>query len=452
MQHDQGAEDARRASLHPQLVERLAAGIARRVAEILLDAQQLVVLGDAVGARQRAGLDLQRVGGHRDVGDRGVLGLARAVRDHRRVARALGHLDRGERLGQRADLVDLDQDRVGDALARCPRAGSRVLVTNRSSPTSCTCLPSRSVSSFQPSQSFSAMPSSIDDDRILRRRQLGEVVGELRRASSCGPRTSSVYSPSSIELGARAVERRARRPRPACSPPCSIASRMSSSAASLIGRSGAKPPSSPTAVGSPCVDQIFFSAWNTSAPQRSASRKRRRADRHDHELLHVEAVVGVRAAVDDVHHRHRHRHRRPRRRGSGTAAARDSSAAALATASDTASIALAPRRDLLSVPSSSISVLSMNACSVASRPTMRLADLGVDVLDRLQHALAEVALLVAVAQLDRLARCRWRRPRARPRGPSRRDSSSTSASTVGLPRESRISRAMTSTMALMIFV
>ena len=29
------------------------------------------------------------------------------------------------------------------------------------------------------------------------------------------------------------------------------------------------------------------------------------ADRHDHELLEVDRVVGVRAAVDDVHHRHR---------------------------------------------------------------------------------------------------------------------------------------------------
>src|SRR6185312_11829305 len=36
----------------------------------------------------------------------------------------------------------------------------------------------------------------------------------------------------------------------------------------------------------------------------------RSADRQDHELLDVEAVVGMRAAVDDVHHRHRH-HRLP---------------------------------------------------------------------------------------------------------------------------------------------
>jgi hypothetical protein len=39
-----------------------------------------------------------------------------AVADDRGPAGALGHLDRGEGLGQGADLVDLDQDRVGDAL------------------------------------------------------------------------------------------------------------------------------------------------------------------------------------------------------------------------------------------------------------------------------------------------------------------------------------------------
>ncbi len=44
-----------------------------------------------------------------------VLGLARAMRHHRRVAGLVRHLDRGERLGERADLVDLDQDRVAEA-------------------------------------------------------------------------------------------------------------------------------------------------------------------------------------------------------------------------------------------------------------------------------------------------------------------------------------------------
>ena len=85
-------------------------------AQLLLDPQELVVLGDPVGPAGRPGLDLAGVGGHGDVGDGGVLGLARAVADDRAVLVALGHLDRVEGLGQGADLVDLHQDAVGDRL------------------------------------------------------------------------------------------------------------------------------------------------------------------------------------------------------------------------------------------------------------------------------------------------------------------------------------------------
>ena len=52
-----------------------------------------------------------------------------------------------------------------------------------------------------------------------------------------------------------------------------MASRITPSAASFDGRSGAKPPSSPTAVDRPRSRRICFSRWNTSAPQRSASPK-----------------------------------------------------------------------------------------------------------------------------------------------------------------------------------
>jgi hypothetical protein len=62
-------------------------------------------------ARQRAGLDLPAIGGHREVGDRGILGLAGTMRHHGRVAGFVRGFDRRERLGERADLVDLDQDR-----------------------------------------------------------------------------------------------------------------------------------------------------------------------------------------------------------------------------------------------------------------------------------------------------------------------------------------------------
>ncbi len=46
--------------------------------KLLLDPQELVVLGQAVRARQRAGLDLAALGGDREIGDRCILGLAGA--------------------------------------------------------------------------------------------------------------------------------------------------------------------------------------------------------------------------------------------------------------------------------------------------------------------------------------------------------------------------------------
>ena len=72
----------------------LAAADTRRIAELLLDADQLVVFRQPVGAGQRAGLDLTAIGGDRQIGDGRVLGLARAVRHHRGVARPVRDLDR----------------------------------------------------------------------------------------------------------------------------------------------------------------------------------------------------------------------------------------------------------------------------------------------------------------------------------------------------------------------
>ena len=65
-------------------------------------------------------------------------------------------------------------------------------------------------------------------------------------------------------------------------------------------------------------------------------------------------------------------------------------------------MALAPSLPLLGVPSAAISARSSPTWSAGSRPTATLASVGVDVGDRLGHAFAQVALLVAVAELDRL--------------------------------------------------
>ena len=115
-------------------------------------------------------------------------------------------------------------------------------------------------------------------------------------------------------------------------------------------------------------------------------------------------------------------------------------AAACALASETASNAFAPSRPLFSVPSSSIISASMPAWSRGVVAEQRLLEHGVDVLDGLEHALAAGSASCRRRAARRPRACRWRRPRARPRGPCTPDSSTTSASTVGLPRESMISR------------
>src|SRR5690606_21207733 len=53
-------------------------------------------------------------GGDGEVGDEGVAGLAAAVGDDGAVAAVLGQADGPEGLGEGADLVDLDEDAVGD--------------------------------------------------------------------------------------------------------------------------------------------------------------------------------------------------------------------------------------------------------------------------------------------------------------------------------------------------
>lgn len=100
-----------------QAFESGTPGISRLAAKLLLDAKQLIVFRGAVGTRQRAGLDLTAVTGHREVGDRGILGLAGAMRHHGCVAGLMRGFDGRERLGKRADLVDLDEDRIADPVS-----------------------------------------------------------------------------------------------------------------------------------------------------------------------------------------------------------------------------------------------------------------------------------------------------------------------------------------------
>ena len=88
---------------------------------------------------------------------------------------------------------------------------------------------------------------------------------------------------------------------PGVNPALPIASTMRSSAARLCSRSGSEAPLVADAGGQPALlDHGLQRVVDLGAPaQRLAERGR--ADRGDHELLDVHVVVGVRAAVQDVH-------------------------------------------------------------------------------------------------------------------------------------------------------
>src|ERR1700732_1644698 len=84
-------------------------------AEFLFNAQQLIVLGDAVGAAGGAGFDLASGGGDGEIGDEGILGFAGAVGNDGVVAGFAGQFDGVDGFGDAANLVQLDENGVGDA-------------------------------------------------------------------------------------------------------------------------------------------------------------------------------------------------------------------------------------------------------------------------------------------------------------------------------------------------
>src|SRR6267143_2812573 len=84
-------------------------------AKFLFDAEKLVVLRDAVGAAGGARFNLASGGGDGKVSDEGILGFAGAMGNNGVVAGFAGQLDGVDGLGNGADLIQLDQNSVGDA-------------------------------------------------------------------------------------------------------------------------------------------------------------------------------------------------------------------------------------------------------------------------------------------------------------------------------------------------
>ena len=146
-----------------------------------------------------------------------------------------------------------------------------------------------------------------------------------------------------------------------------------------------------------------FSVWKISEPARKAFGEVGRADRHDHELLEVDRVVGMHAAIDDVHHRHR---QQPRRGAADIAVQRQVGGhrrglgggkrnAENGIGAEPRFVGRAVERDHGLVD------LRLRLGVDAAE---RIEDLVVDRVDRLEDAFAAIDGLVAVAQFDRFMR------------------------------------------------
>ena len=132
----------------------------------------------------------------------------------------------------------------------------------------------------------------------------------------------------------------------------------------------------------------------------------------DHEFLEIDRVVGVHAAVDDVHHRHR---QGPRRGAADIAIERhvEGFGRRLGAGQRDAEDGVGPKPALVRRAVEIDHDLVDLDLLLDGLIAQRLEDFAVDGLDRLLHALAEIALVVAVAQFDRLMRAgggaRWHR-------------------------------------------
>ena len=187
-----------------------------------------------------------------------------------------------------------------------------------------------------------------------------------------------------------------------------MASTSASSAASFVGRLGAKPPSSPTAVIAPAL-QHLLQVMKDLHPHAQRLREVRRAAGHHHELLHVDVVVRVRPTVDEVHERHR---QEPRRRPAQVAVQRqpDLLRRRPRRRQRDPQKGVRPELGLVRRPVERDHRLVDRRLLRRVQPDHRRAQHLVHMLHRPQHSLAQVAAVVAISQLQRLVGAR-RRPR-----------------------------------------
>src|SRR5580765_1766520 len=275
------------------------AGVHRIVTKLLLDAKELVVLRNAVAPGRRAGLDLARAERDGQVGDRCVLRLAGAVGHDRCVAVLVGEPHRLDRLRQGPDLVDLDQDRVGDAaldpLLQTRRARDEQVVADELDTVA------EPVGQRPPRVPVVLRRPVLDRDDGIAVHDLRPELRHLR--ARLLPPLEAVDA-----VGEDLARRRIERDRDTL-PVTRALGGLENQLDRLLARVEVRREATLVA------DQGREAALREQLLQRVVDLdtdpepvgERVGAGGDDHELLQVDRVVRVRAAVDHVHHRHRQR-------------------------------------------------------------------------------------------------------------------------------------------------
>ena len=311
------------------------------------------------------------------------------------VAGLLGGLDGLERLGERADLVDLDQDRVGgaqlDALLEALGVGDEQVVAHQLH------LVANAAGKLDPAVPVLLGHAVLDGDDGIGVDELLPVIDHL------GARVLNALALELVHAGLGVVELGRGRVHGVHEVDAGLKASLLDGLGNVlerlgigleVGRKAALVAHAAAQAG--LVQHALEGVIDLGAPTQALG-KARGAHRHDHELLEVHVVVGVHAAVEDVHHRRGQQmrvdtaqvlvQRQARRLGSGAGDgqrhAQNGVGAELGLVGGTV------RGDQRGIDGALIEGIEAHD---------GIGALVVDVLDGLRDALAQVAALVAIAQ------------------------------------------------------
>mmetsp|Transcript_40715 Transcript_40715/g.68153 ORF Transcript_40715/g.68153 Transcript_40715/m.68153 type:complete len:592 (+) Transcript_40715:461-2236(+) len=272
--------------------------------QLLLNADQLVVLGHPIRAGARTGLDLPATGPNSKVSDERILRLTGAMGGNGPVVALLGHLDALQGLCHGADLVNLDEDGVArghaDALSEPRGVGDEEIV-----PDDLRLGAQRLRHVYVPVPVVLVQRVLNGDDGVVLDPPVEDVdhlVGGEQFAGIRLPELVPLAIPLVEQLRGCAVQGNANLR--AGLVPSGLYGLHHELQGLVVGEVWCEAPLVPHRSNVPCLLQQPLEGVEDLGHPPQPLAEAFGTDRHHHELLEVDLVICVLPAVDDVGHRH----------------------------------------------------------------------------------------------------------------------------------------------------